>query len=93
MIYPFLSKGYVDAIAAHETSILQYRADYGVELRILDQPLLTVGLGAAFDLHDERGLDGTLNAVLTDMRRDGTVEAVISGYLPDAASYLEVDGQ
>ena len=64
-----------------------------MELRILDQPLLTVGLGAAFDLHDQRGLDGTLNAVLTDMHRDGTVEAVISGYLPDAASYLEVDGQ
>ena len=93
LMYPFLSKGYVDAIGSHETSILQYMADYGVELRILDQPLLTVGLGAAFDLHDERGLDGTLNAVLTDMRRDGTVEAVISGYLPDAASYLEVDGQ
>lgn len=93
LIYPFLSKGYVDAIGSHETSILQYMADYGVELRILDQPLLTVGLGAAFDLHDERGLDGTLNAVLTDMHRDGTVEAVISGYLPDAASYLEVDGQ
>lgn len=93
LMYPFLSKGYVDAIGSHETSILQYMADYGVELRILDQPLLTVGLGAAFDLHDERGLDATLNAVLTDMRRDGTVEAVISGYLPDAASYLEVDGQ
>ena len=80
-MYPFLSKGYADAIASHETSMLQYIADYDVELRILDEPLLTVGLGVAFDLHDERGLDETLNAVLADMRRDGTMESIIGGYL------------
>ena len=93
LIYPFLSKGYADAIAAHETSILQYMSDYGMELRILDEPLLTVGLGVAFDLRDERGLDGQLDAVLADMRRDGTAAAIIGGYLSNAASYLEVDGQ
>lgn len=93
LMYPFLSKGYVDAIGSHETSILQYMADYDVELHILDEPLLTAWLGVAFDLHDERGLDETLNAVLADMRRDGTMETIIGGYLADAASYLEVDGQ
>ena len=93
LMYPFLSKGYVDAIGSHEMSILQYMADYDIELRILDEPLLIVGLGVAFDLRDERGLDEQLNAVLADMRRDGTAERIIGGYLPDAASYLEVDGQ
>ena len=66
LMYPFLSKGYADAIASHETSMLQYIADYDVELRILDEPLLTVGLVVAFDLRDERGLDEQLNAVLAD---------------------------
>ena len=93
LMYPFLSKGYADAIASHETSVLQYIADYDVELRILDEPLLTVGLGVAFDLRDERGLDEQLNAVLADMRRDGTEERIVGGYLLNAASYLEVDGQ
>ena len=92
LIYPFLSKGYADAIAAHETSILQYMADYGVEVRILDEPLLTVGLGVAFDRDDQRGLEQALSGTLAEMRADGTAEAIIGRYLPDAAAYLEVDG-
>lgn len=92
LIYPFLSKGYADAIAAHETSIRQYMSDYGVELRILDEPLMTVGLGAAFDLNDQRGLEQALTETLAEMRADGTAEAIIGRYLADAASYLEVDG-
>lgn len=92
LIYPFLSRGYADAIAAHETSIRQYMADYGVEVRILDEPLLTVGLGVAFDRNDQRGLEQALNETLAEMRADGTTEAIIGRYLPDAAAYLEVDG-
>ena len=42
-LVPALLKGYVDAIAAHETSILQYEQDYGVEVRILNDSLLDVG--------------------------------------------------
>lgn len=57
LMYPFLSKGYVDAVAAHETAILQCMADYGLEYRVLDEPLLTVGLGVAFAKEDERGLE------------------------------------
>ena len=93
LIYAYLSKGYADAVAAHETSILQFMSDFGIEYRILDEPLQGVGLGVAFDLRDERGLDEQLNAVLADMRRDGTEERIVGGYLPNAASYLEVDGQ
>ena len=39
LIFSYLSKGYVDAIAAHEISIVQFMQDYGLEYRILDEPL------------------------------------------------------
>lgn len=90
---PALLKGYVDAIAAHETSVLQYEKDYGVDLRILDEPLMEVGLGVAFDLSDERGIDSELEGALDEMRSDGTMEAIIAKYLPgDASSYLDLEG-
>ena len=36
LIYTFLGKGYVDAVAAHEESIVQYMKDYDASFRILD---------------------------------------------------------
>ena len=71
LIFSYLSKGYVDAIAAHEISIVQFMQDYGLEYRILDEPLQVVGLGVAFARSDTRGLDTELNAVLAEMRADG----------------------
>ncbi len=91
LIYPMLSKGYVDAIAAHETSLQQYMNDYHVEYRILDEPLLTVGLGVAFSLDDNRGLDKELSATLEEMRKDGTSEEIIGQYLEHPSTYLEVE--
>lgn len=90
LIYPMLSKGYVDAVAAHETSILQYMRDYGVEYRILEEPLLTVGLGVAFARSDTRGIDVQLGQTLEQMRTDGTTKKIIERYLPSAEGYLEV---
>lgn len=91
LIYTMLDKGYVDAIAAHETSILQYMSDYKESYRILEEPLLVVGLGAAFSLNDDRGIEQELSVVMDEMRADGTTEQIISKYLPDAAEYLEVE--
>lgn len=88
LIYPFLSKGYVDAIAAHETAILQSMKDYGLEYRILDEPLLTVGLGVAFSLQDDRGLEKELSKVFEEMRQDGTMEEIIGRYLEHPETYL-----
>ena len=86
-----LSCGYVDAIAAHETGILQYMKDNSVEFRILEEPLLVTGLGIAFAKNDSRGLDTQLNAVLAQMRTDGTLEQILGKYLEHASQYLEVD--
>ena len=91
LIYTMLDKGYVDAIAAHETSILQYMSDYKESYRILEEQLLVVGLGAAFSLNDDRGIEQELSVVMDEMRADGTTEQIISKYLPDAAEYLEVE--
>ena len=89
--YALLSCGYVDAIAAHETGILQYGKDNAVDFRILEEPLLVTGLGIAFAKNDSRGLDTQLNAVLAQMRADGTLERIIGRYLENASQYLEVD--
>jgi len=86
-----LSKGYVDAVAAHETSILQYMSDYHVEYRILDKPLLTVGLGVAFSLDDTSGLNEELSDTLEEMQKDGTSEKIIGKYLAHPSTYLEVE--
>ena len=89
--YAMLACGYVDAIAAHETAILQYMKDNSVEFRILEEPLLVTGLGIAFAKNDNRGLDIQLNAVLAQMRTDGTLEQILGRYLEHASQYLEVD--
>lgn len=91
LIYSFLSKGYVDAIAAHQTAILQCMKDYDLEYRILDEPLLTVGLGVAFANSDERGLEKELSNTLEEMKQDGTTAKIIGKYLDNPESYLEVD--
>lgn len=89
-INPALVDGLVDAIAAHETSILTYEKDYGVTYRILDEPLLEVGLGTAFDLDDTRGIDVKLARVYREMIADGTMEKILTRYFDDPSSFLEV---
>ena len=88
LIFMLLSKGYVDAIAAHATAVEQFMSDCDLEFRILDEPLLTVNLGAAFDIDDTRGLNTELTKVLQQMRADGTIREIISKYLSDADRYL-----
>lgn len=89
--YAMLACGYVDAIAAHETAILQYMKDNNVAFRILEEPLLVTGLGVAFAKNDSRGLDHQLNDTFAQMREDGTLERIVGKYLEQASQYLEVD--
>ena len=89
--YAMLACGYVDAIAAHETAILQYMKDNNAVFRILEEPLLVTGLGVAFAKNDSRGLDNQLNDTFAQMREDGTLERIVGKYLDHASQYLEVD--
>ena len=65
--------------------------DYNMELRILDEPLMTVGLGVAFAKDDTRGICQKLEQTLADMKEDGTAAKIIGKYLDDPEKYLEVD--
>lgn len=79
----------MDAIGAHETVIVQYMKDYHTAFRILDEPLMVVGVGVAFDKNDKRGIAEALRPVIREMSRDGTTEEILSHYVDQPKSYLE----
>lgn len=89
LIFILLSKGYVDALAAHDTSVNQFMSDTGLSFRILDKPLQSVDLGVAFSKNDNRGLDKELTDTLVKMQQQGITEQIISRYMADATKYLE----
>lgn len=88
LLFIFLSKGYVDAISAHDTSIDQFMSDFDMKYRVLAEPLQEVHLGVAFDRDDTRGLDQKLSETLEQMRQDGTIREIAGKYLQNADSYL-----
>lgn len=91
LLYPYLSKGYADALAAHEVAILQYMKDYDLEYRILKEPLQIVGIGVAFAKNDQRGIEKKLSEQFTAMKKDGSLQKIVGNYLDDPEKYLEVD--
>ena len=91
LIYTFLGKGYVDAVGAHEESVVQYMKDYDTSFRILEEPLMVVGIGVAFAKDDDRGICEQMNQMLEEMRQDGTSLKIIEKYLDNPEKYLEVD--
>ncbi len=91
LIFILVSKGYADALAAHDVSVQQFIKESGLKFRILNEPLQTVDLGVAFAKEDTRGLDQELTKVLKRMQKEGVTEKIIGKYLPDAKNYLEVN--
>ena len=87
----FLGKGYVDAVGAHEESVIQYMKDYDTSFRILEEPLMVVGIGVAFAKDDDRGICEQMEQTLEEMRQDGTSLKIIEKYLDNPEKYLEVD--
>ena len=91
LIYTFLGKGYVDAVAAHEESVVQYMKDYDASFRILEEPLMITGIGVAFAKEDDRGICEQMGQTQEEMRLDGTSLKIIEKYLDDPQKYLEVE--
>ena len=91
LIYTSLSRGYVDAIAAHEISIRQYMSDFEAKYRILDEDILETGIGVAFAKNDKRGIEKELSKTLKAMVKDGSAKKILQKYVPDAEKYLEVN--
>ena len=71
---------------------MQCMADYDLEYRILDEPLLTVGLGVAFSKTDDRGLAEALSETFEEMHKDGTLKQILGKYLAEPERFMEVDG-
>ena len=87
-VFAALDKGYVDACIGHEAIYRRAMADYDGDYRMLEPELLRVGLGAAFSLEDDRGLKEELGAVLSEMKADGTIADILTGYGVDAEAAL-----
>lgn len=75
-----LRKGYVDAIAGHETMLLEHMKTATRRYRILEEPLLEVSLGVAFAKTGDARLAEQLDRVLAEMREDGFVAEVLRRY-------------
>lgn len=93
LLYSSLLKGYVDAIATHRLAAEQYIADYGVDARILDDPLLHVKVGVAFAKDTTSTVPTRLDKTLRTMKRDGTIRRIIAHYVDDPEDFLEVDDE
>lgn len=75
-----LRKGYVDAIAGHETMFLEYMKTATGHYRILEEPLLEVQLGVAFVMDGGESMAARLTEVLRSMYEDGFVASVLERY-------------
>lgn len=93
LLYSSLLKGYVDAIATHRLAAEQYIADYGVNARILDEPLVHVKVGVAFAKDTTSTVPSRLDRTLSSMKRDGTIKRILSRYVEDPDDFLEVDDE
>lgn len=90
LLYSSLLKGYVDAISTHRLAAEQYIADYGVDVRVLDEPLIHVATGVAFAKDTASPVPARLNTVLKQMKDDGTIAEIIGRYTSDVDDYLGV---
>ena len=76
---------------AHMKNLLSNMKDYETSFRILEEPLMVVGIGVAFAKDDDRGICEQMDQTLEEMRQDGTSLKIIEKYLDDPEKYLEVD--
>ena len=79
-IYASLRKGYVDAIAGHESALRTFEETDPENYRILDESLYNSELGIAFSKDSTDEAIGKLAQALNEMREDGTTRQIIEKY-------------
>ena len=81
-----LVKGYVDCWMADVQSLDRLVAQYPGVYRVFADNVMTVDLGVAFENSYEGEYVKSLNTVLFDMDRDGTIDRIVSNYAAGAKS-------
>lgn len=83
-----LRKGYVNAVGGHEAALGQYTAEYPEAYRYLNISLYRSRLGVAFAKDGDEQLVQKLTQTLSEMREDGTITEILTGYHLDVESNL-----
>lgn len=83
-----LRKGYVDAVGGHEATLGQYTAEYPEAYQYLNISLYRSRLGVAFAKDKDEQLVQKLTQTLNEMREDGTITEILTGYHLDVESNL-----
>ncbi len=81
--FSFFGKGYADAVIGHCTSLNSFMAHDPSLYRYLDEPLMTLQLGVAFDQSADPALVAQLQQTLDEMKADGTIDAIAAAYGSD----------
>lgn len=79
-VFTALRKGYVDAIAGHEGTLLVYTKDYPGQYRYLNMSIHQSRLGVAFSKNGDAKLVIKLNETLNQMTQDGITGSIIEKY-------------
>ena len=79
-VFTALRRGYVDAIAGHESSLRLYTDEYPGAFRYLGMSIRRETLGVAFSPSGDRELVSDLTAALSAMDADGTIASILEKY-------------
>jgi polar amino acid transport system substrate-binding protein len=79
-VFTALEYGYVDAAAGHETVMREYMDSMPGEFRLLDQELLAVEVGVAFDKDNPSEAAEPLSEALQEMKDDGSLDNILEKY-------------
>ncbi len=88
IIFSSLDNGYVDAIAGHDSIIATYSKGNESKYRVLDESLLDVSLGVAFQKGKNEELVTLLNQAIQALLDDGTIAQIATKYGLDSQKVL-----
>lgn len=87
-LYASLRKGYVDAIAGHESALRTFVESDPDSYRLLEESLYVSELGVAFRKGDHEDLAKQLTQTFEEMKADGFIRKVVQTYGLDAERAL-----
>jgi polar amino acid transport system substrate-binding protein len=79
-VFTALEYGCVDAAAGHETAMREYMDSMPGEYRLLNDELLAVEVGVAFDKDNPSDAAGELSEAIDEMKEDGSLNEILEKY-------------